>query len=193
VLDRVGFDHWVDNDHVAGVRSVLDHLARLGATRVALLTSALDISFTADTTAAYEMWCAEHDVEPSVTRVTTGPTETSGFGAASKLFTQKDRPDAIFATYGRLAFGASMAAEAHGMRIPDDVMVVMTTTDATSATTNSVSLTSVNLYPEDLGRAAAKLLVDVIEGRDPVRPDPIPTRLVPRASTRRRNTGSKLR
>src|SRR4051794_13333482 len=28
VLDQPGFDYWVDNDHVSGVRSVLDHVAR---------------------------------------------------------------------------------------------------------------------------------------------------------------------
>jgi DNA-binding LacI/PurR family transcriptional regulator len=193
VLDLPGFDYWVDNDHIAGTRSVLDHLARRGARRVALLTSALEISFTADTTAAYEMWCTEHSVEPLVSRATAGPTETSGFNAASNLFARPDSPDAIFATYGRLAFGASMAAEARGMRIPDDVMIAMTATDAASANTSSVSLTAVNLYPEQLGRAAADLLVDVIEGRDPMRPERFPTRVVARASTRRSRPAGKGR
>jgi DNA-binding LacI/PurR family transcriptional regulator len=193
VLDAPGFDYWVDNDHVAGTRSVLDHLARRGAGRVALLTSALDISFTADTTAAYETWCAERRLEPLVTRVKTGPTETSGFNAASEWFARRDSPDAIFATYGRLAFGASMAAESYGKRIPDDVMIAMTATDSASANTSSVSLTAVNLYPEQLGRAAADLLVGLIEGHEPTRPDPFPTRIVPRASTRRGNAPGSAR
>jgi DNA-binding LacI/PurR family transcriptional regulator len=193
VLDHPAFDYWVDNDHVSGVRSVLDHLARRGAERIALLTSALEISYTADTTAAYESWCAEHDLEPLVSRVNRGPTETSGFAAASKLLARPDRPDAIFATYGRLAFGASMAAEASGMRVPDDVMIVMTATDSVSANTSSVSLTAVNLYPEILGRAAAELLVDVVEGRNPTRPEPIPTRIVARASTRRKGARRNTR
>src|SRR4051812_42726506 len=85
VLDLPGFDYWVDNDQVSGVRSVLDHLARRGARRIALLTSAIDISYTADTTGAYENWCAEHGLPALVSRVKQGPTETSGFAAASKL------------------------------------------------------------------------------------------------------------
>ena len=43
-----GDDYCVDNDHVAGTRSVLDHLAERGGRRVALLAADLGDAFTDD-------------------------------------------------------------------------------------------------------------------------------------------------
>jgi DNA-binding LacI/PurR family transcriptional regulator len=183
--DDPGFTCWVDNDHVAGGRSVLDHLRRRGARRPALVTSPTRMSYTYDTGQAYTMWCAEHGVEPLIRYAEKGPIESEGFAIASELLALPEPPDAVYATYSRLAFGTAMAATARGVAVPDDLMIVTTATEAAGANTSQIPLTSVNLHPERLGRQAAELLVGLVEGEDPAPPRTIKTRLVARTSTKR--------
>jgi DNA-binding LacI/PurR family transcriptional regulator len=48
------------------------------------------------------------------------------------------------------------------------------------------SLTALSLHPDEIGRRAVELLADVIAGVDPPPPNvTVPTRIIPRASTRR--------
>lgn len=184
-LDDPSFTSWVDNDHVSGTRSVLDHLHRRGARRTALLTSSTRISYTYDTEQAYVAWCEEHDVEPLIRRTKRGPVESEAFDAAIEMLSLPDPPDAIYTTYSRLAFGAAVAAHGQGVSIPDDLMVVMTATEAATANVSPVPITAINLHPERLGRDAAELLVAQIEGRDTTPPHMIRTRIVARTSTKR--------
>jgi DNA-binding LacI/PurR family transcriptional regulator len=177
---------WVDNDHVAGVRSVLAHLERRGARRIALLTSPTVISYTVDVERAYREWCSAQRMEPLVEHARADLTESAGFAAAMRLLDRPDPPDAIFATYDRLALGALLAAGARGVDVPGDLLLAMTATDSDGASRGQPAVTSVNLYPEQIGGHAAELLVDLVEGREPAATQiRVPTRVVARASTRR--------
>lgn len=177
---------WVDNDHVAGTRSMLDHLRRRGARRIALMTSPIEISYTLDVERAYREWCAEHGVEPLVNATAAELTERAGFAAAEELLALPEPPDAIFATYDRLAFGTLLAAQARGVGVPDDLLLATTATESQAPQQARPPLTTLNLHPLEIGRAAARLLVDLVEGRRPARPRIyVPHRVVARASTRR--------
>lgn len=184
-LDAPDFRYWVDNDHVSGARSVLDHLQRQGAERIALLTSPADISYTHDTEQAYCDWCEAHGVEVEIRRARGAPTESEGFARATELLNLPEPPDAMYATYGRLAFGAAVAADALNVGVPDELKLVMTATESATANTSPVPLTAINLNPDQIGRRAAELLVALVEDTDAKPPAPIPTRLVARTSTRR--------
>jgi DNA-binding LacI/PurR family transcriptional regulator len=177
---------WVDNDHVAGARTVLEHLARRGARRIVLMTSPTVMSYTLDVETAYRAWCAERGAEPLVVHAREDLTESAGYEVASALLAGPHPPDAIYASYDRLAFGTLLAAQARGVRVPDDLLIVMTATDSRAAQSARPSLTSLNLHPDEIGRQAAELLVDLVEGREPALPHRIvPTRIVARGSTRR--------
>ncbi len=183
-LRNPSFTDWVDNDHVSGATSVLDHLQRQGARRIALLTSPTTISYTHDTETAYRDWCAQQGQEVIIRRARRAPTESEGYSSMAELLSLPEPPDAVYATYGRLAFGAAVAATAQGVTVPDDLMIVMTATESATANTSPVPLTSINLQPEQIGRLAAELLVARVEGKEAVPPRPIPTRIVTRTSTR---------
>jgi DNA-binding LacI/PurR family transcriptional regulator len=121
---------WVDNDHIAGTRSTLDHLARQGATRIALLSSKPMISYTVDAESAYRNWCRDHGTTPIIAYVRGGLTESAGFSAANELLEHPDRPDGIYATYDRLGLGALLAAEAHRIAVPGQLLVAACTESA---------------------------------------------------------------
>lgn len=176
---------WVDNDHDAGVRSVLDHLARRGAERIALMTSPEQMSYTLDVEASYRGWCAHAGMEPLISVARADLTESAGFAAAERLLEARHPPHAIYASYDRLALGALLAASARGVQVPRDLLLVMTATESASGL-GRPSITTLNLHPELIGRHAVDLLVELIEGREPPeRHVVVPTRIVARASTRR--------
>jgi DNA-binding LacI/PurR family transcriptional regulator len=188
VLDDDSLDCWVDNDHRAGARTLLDHLRKRGSERVALITSRTVMSYTVDVEQAFLSWCEQHSSEPLIVRV-SDLTERAGFAAAVELFALANPPDAIYATYDRLAHGTLLAAQAHNIRVPHDLLLVSTATESALAPPVRPSLTVLNLHPDQIGQHAAEMLVDLVEEREPSpRQVIVPTRIVARASTRRAMT-----
>lgn len=182
-----GSGYWVDNDHIAGTRSMLDHLRRRGASRIALMTSPIEISYTVDVERAYREWCATQGTAPLIKTTAEDLTERAGYAAASELLALEEPPDAIFATYDRLAFGTLLAAEARGVSVPGELLLATTATESQAPEQANPSLTTLNLHPQEIGRAAARLLVDLLDGRAPVEEHVhVPHRVVARASTRGR-------
>jgi DNA-binding LacI/PurR family transcriptional regulator len=173
---------WVDNDHVAGTRAMIAHLAAEGATRVALLTAPPLQSYTIDALGAFETASAEHGLETIVETVTDSLGESGGYAAASRLLAARRPPDAIYATIDRLALGALLAAEAKGIRVPEALRVAgCTDSDAG----RSASLTALSTHPEWIGTEAIDLLSGLVADGTPAVPHRVvPFSLIPRDSTR---------
>jgi DNA-binding LacI/PurR family transcriptional regulator len=177
---------WVDNDHRAGTRAMLRHLERAGAQRIALLTVPPVYSYSADAIDAYEEWCTRATVKPLITVAEGMLTEGGGYAAARELLAASDRPDAIYATADTLALGALLAATSVGIAVPDELLIAGGT-DSGAARTAKPSLTSLNLSPRKIGEAGASRLIELIEGRGSQDSNLfVASRVVPRASTRRR-------
>lgn len=167
----------VDNDFAAVVYEVLDHLWEKGSKRPGMISSPISASYAADCVKAYEGWCKVRGVRPRLEVVSGSLSEDTGRQAAESLLSRDDAPDSIFATLDRLALGASMAASA-----PGDVMIV-SLGDSSAVAGASTPLTAVELQPVEIGRAAAEMLIDQIEGEQAPRSVTIPAHLVVRAST----------
>jgi DNA-binding LacI/PurR family transcriptional regulator len=179
-------DCWIDNDHRAGTRAMLDHLAERGAERIALLGTPTTTSYAIDSLAAYEEWCAEHGQQPIETVARGDLTEGSGFEGTVKLLRRKRPPDAVHSTMDRLALGALLAAPTQGLSVPRNLLVSGCADSAASRWARP-GLTTLELKPSDIGAAAIELLAALIEGREPEsRQVFIPTRIMARGSTRRR-------
>jgi DNA-binding LacI/PurR family transcriptional regulator len=182
MLDSEEEGYWVDNDHTAGVRSVLDHLFAVGARRIALIAPRSFASYIVDVRSGYAAWCAEHDCEEMV-GIAPDVTEGGGFEASMELLERSEPPDAIYAALDRLAIGVLLAANAKGARVPADLRVAACT-DSVAAQTARPPLTALGLNPEVIGREATGMLIDLVEG-SPVstRHRLVPTRLIEREST----------
>jgi len=177
---------WVDNDHRAGTRSILDHLASRGAERIALICSPPVTSYALDAREAYEAWCEKRGQDALVSVARSDLTEGSGFEATTKLLRRSRPPDAVYATLDRLALGALLAAQAQGLSVPRQLLVAGCT-DSEAGKLARPSLTALALNPEQIGREAVAMVADLIEGREPPeRHVLVPTRVLPRNSTRRR-------
>ncbi|MEU6313063.1 LacI family DNA-binding transcriptional regulator [Streptomyces sp. NPDC047014] len=108
-------DAWVDNDHTATTRQVLDHLAASGARRIALHAGYGREFYTAAVTSAYEQWCAEHGRAPLL--IPFDPEDTAGHAFDAAL-AGPDRPDAVYCVYDPGGRQVLAAAARHGLRIP---------------------------------------------------------------------------
>lgn len=189
IPDDTNRDWWVDNDHFAGTQSVLRHLDRAAAGQIALINSPPVNSYARDCLAAYEQWCAEHGYEPMVATAGADLAEGAGFAAASELLDRDDPPDAIYATLDRLAIGVLLAANSRGVRVPDDLLVAGCT-DSDAAKHSTPALTALTLNPDEIGRRAIEVLSGRIDGGTPERRVLVGTRIVSRASTRRRRNAA---
>lgn len=106
---------WVDNDHVAATRGVLDHLAAQGARRVALLAGPGEEHYTRACVAAYTEWCRRRGRLPQVVRNTLSPHPD---GPLDRVLASPERPDAVFGIYDYCGRRALTSAARLGLRVP---------------------------------------------------------------------------
>ncbi|MFF8284470.1 LacI family DNA-binding transcriptional regulator [Streptomyces albus] len=176
---------WVDNDHEAAVRGILDHLAENGARRIGLLTGNSTDTYTHVSTTAYLEWCRRVGQEPVYERY-PAHDPCAGAVAADRLLARPDRPDAVYGLFDPNGTDLLAAARRYGLRVPEDLLLVCCSESASYATT-APPITTLSLKPGRIGTAVVQLLIDVIEGVGPTRPvqQVMPTELIVRTSSRR--------
>jgi LacI family transcriptional regulator len=81
----------------------------------------------------------------------------------AQLLTRSPRPRAVFATNDMMAIGAMVAIRDAGLRVPDDIAVAGYD-DITVARLLNPPLTTVAQFPERLGRRAAEMLFERLDG-----------------------------
>ncbi|WP_031174631.1 LacI family DNA-binding transcriptional regulator [Streptomyces albus] len=176
---------WVDNDHEAAVRGILDHLAENGARRIGLLTGTSTDTYTRVSTTAYLEWCRRVGQEPVYERY-PAHDPCAGAVAADRLLARPDRPDAVYGLFDPNGTDLLAAARRYGLRVPEDLLLVCCSESASYATT-APPITTLSLKPGRIGTAVVQLPIDVIEGVGPTRPvqQVMPTELIVRTSSRR--------
>jgi len=92
-------------------------------------------------------------------------SESSGYEAVKHFMGLKERPSAVCAANDLLALGAISAFEDKGLRIPQDIAVVgMDNIDIDFRM--KPKLSSVSIAQSEIGRAAAELLIDRLNGKE---------------------------
>lgn len=116
--------------------------------------------------------------------VVAGDNSFAGGALAMRALVARpaDRPTGVFVYNDQMAFGALHALAALGLRVPGDVALVGF--DGTELGAFSTpELSTIDHPREELGRLAATVLLDRLEGREPPPPAaPLPVRLVVRQS-----------
>ncbi|MEN2766821.1 LacI family DNA-binding transcriptional regulator [Ornithinibacillus xuwenensis] len=107
--------------------------------------------------------------------------EQSGYQAMKKILANPPYPKAIFAASDLMAFGAKKAIEEHGLTIPTDISLIGCD-DIESCQYSTPQLTTVKQDKEKLGKLAAHLLNDLINGEMEKKPLLVDPELVLRES-----------
>ncbi|MDH6212774.1 LacI family DNA-binding transcriptional regulator [Streptomyces pseudovenezuelae] len=147
-------------DDERGARLVTEHLIGLGHRRIAHIAGYGAVGELRRR--SFEATMRAHGLADGA-RVEAGDmTEEGGYRAAVRLLGRQDRPTALLAVNDIASVGALSAAEELGLRVPRDVSV--TGYDNTSiARLRHVWLTTVDTAPHEVGRRAARCLLDRFE------------------------------
>jgi DNA-binding LacI/PurR family transcriptional regulator len=181
-------DAVVRADDREGTVRVLDHLAARGGTRVAMVAPPFVNAFTRDVVDSYRRW-AQSAGRPELLEIVSmdaiAEAAEKAFDDAVRRLIEASRPDALFVPIELAGVRALHTLEGLGLRVPDDVLLA-TTYDVGRGRETDPPLTSLEWNYPEMGRRAAALLFDLIDGTAS-RPCEIvvPTTLVPRASTER--------
>jgi LacI family transcriptional regulator len=189
-VDRVGVGGVfcsVAVDDVLGGRIAVEHLAEQGHTRVAVVGGPESIGQVRERLeGARQIW-AELGLPPDdLTYLPTAAlTVAEGRSAGERLagFPARRRPTAAFCANDLLALGLLQQSIGAGLRVPEELAIVGFD-DIEFAAAAAVPLTSVRQPRQELGRAAAALVIDEATNPDHVHQQPLfVPELVARAST----------
>jgi DNA-binding LacI/PurR family transcriptional regulator len=186
----------VGTDNRRGAALVADHLVGLGHRSLAILTTAAEHDqhtprpLFAERVAGFRDTAVRAGLDPAGITVVCAPDNNRDAGrqAATELLARpakgrpaKGRPTAVFAVTDILALGVLDAAAEAGVPVPARLSVAGFD-DIAAAAASSPPLTTVDHELYEQGRAAARLVLRMIDGQR-ARPPRLHTRLVPRAST----------
>ncbi|MFD7408184.1 LacI family DNA-binding transcriptional regulator [Streptomyces sp. NPDC059866] len=153
----------VAGDDERGTRLVTEHLVGLGHRRIAHIAGYGAVGELRRR--SFESTMREHGLADGAVVEACDMTEEGGHRAAVRLLGRPDRPTAVLAVNDIAAVGALSAAEALGLRVPDDLSV--TGYDNTSISRlRHLWLTTVDNAGHEVGRRAARCLLDRFEGRE---------------------------
>jgi LacI family transcriptional regulator, galactose operon repressor len=174
-------------DHQHAARSALNHLFELGHTDIAFMKGQ---PFSSDSEYRWQAICrvAEElriEIKPELTVQIDidDPTPQVGYPFAKQLLHRKVPFTALFAYNDISALGAIRAFQEAGLRVPQDISVVGFD-DIQGAAYSNPTLTTVRQPLADMGRLAAQILLERIEGAKEYQAEiPIEPELVVRQST----------
>jgi LacI family transcriptional regulator len=157
-LPSVGATNW------AGGLTATEHLLGLGHRRIGMITGPGDYLCSRARTDGYRSALDRAGIAFDPELVRSGDfRHEGGFIRGGELLDLADPPSAIFAGSDQQAFGLYEAARRRGLRIPQDLAVVGFD-DLPVARWVSPPLTTVRQPLAEMGRAAAQMLGDLIDG-----------------------------
>ena len=171
-------------DNFEGGRLATAHLIDLGHKDIAVISGDLNHPDARERLDGYKAALAAAGIEFNADLVIPGEyTELSGLHAVDRLLHQRVQFSAIFAANDQMAFGAALGLHRHGLRVPDDVSLIGF--DDLPASLYSIPpLSTIHQPAYELGRLAAKSMLQLLNGVEPTAEVPAP-RLIVRQSSKR--------
>ncbi|MBO0821301.1 MAG: LacI family DNA-binding transcriptional regulator [Nocardiopsaceae bacterium] len=160
-IPSVGATNW------AGGLAATEHLLALGHERIAAIAGPLDYLCSRARIDGYRSALEQGGLafDPGLIRH-SGFRHEGGFTRGGELLDLAVRPTAIFAGSDQQAFGVYEAARQRGLRVPEDLSVVGFD-DLPVARWASPPLTTVRQPLAEMGRTAARMLGDLMDGASP--------------------------
>ena len=177
---------FVGIDDSAAAGAVIDHLAALGRTDVAVIPGPQNSSAQRNRLNGYRLALKRVGYRLPARRVAIGElTRVGGYDAADQICRRGKPPQAMVFGNDLMALGAIDALIDRGLRVPEDVAVVGFD-DMSLASSRLVGLTTVRVPRRRLGAAA----VDALLRRIDAPATPPSTVLLPHSLIARRTCGS---
>lgn len=171
---------YVDSDNYGGGRLAARALLEGGRRRIATVAGPSDMQAAIDRLAGWRDELSDWGVQAGP--VSHGDfTMAGGAEAMTRLLSRSPNLDAVFAASDLMAVGAMRVLQASGLSVPAAVSIVGFD-DTLVASTAEPPLTSVRQPLEEMGRAAARLLLELVDAPGSASHLVLPTTLITRES-----------
>lgn len=174
MFDRVSHEiktHNVVVDNFKGAYEATEHLLQQGYKRIAAIANSEFLSITEERLAGYKSALEQHEIKYNPTYVKHcfyGGMEFSEIeDAVNKLFTLKQKPDAIITMSDKLTTGCLKTLMRRGISVPNDIALVGFSNSDIAELLNP-PLTVIRQPALEMGKAATELLLQLIESKRPV-------------------------
>jgi LacI family transcriptional regulator len=174
-----------------GACDAISYLLSLGHRRIGFITGTMEFGCARDRLEGYKATVQSHGIPFDPQLVYEGDfMQPQGYLNAQKLLSLPEPPTAIFASNDMMAFGVMEAARERGLRLPEDLSIIGFD-DIPQAAHVHPTLTTVRQPLEEMGRSAARLLLNYIaQPTAPVERIELPTELIIRESCQTLHVGS---
>jgi LacI family transcriptional regulator len=173
--------HSVDFENREGSRKATEYLIGHGHRRIVFMAGLMTSPAAKERTLGFMETLLEHNLsfDDSMVARTDGSSEVGYQVALDVLKNHRPKPSALLCFNDVVAMGAYRAAHELGLQIPADISIVGFDNIRMSAVLGP-PLTTVSIFPDRIGRAAAHILTDVLRsnGRNRIRHETIRTELV---------------
>lgn len=173
-------------DDYTGAFSAVTHLAETGCRRIAFYGTSMTVEIGKNRYNGYRDALLKAGLQADPSLVFFCDNRPAAEAITPDLLKRDDRPDGFFCVNDDTAIGVLYTAKHMGLRIPDDVSVCGFT-NGQRAVACDPPLTTVEQRGVQVGREAARILIDKVEGRcplDKVEKRIVRTRLVVRGTSR---------
>lgn len=173
-------------DNRAAMQRLVDHVLGMGHRDIAMIAGIADGNDRArHRIEGLRERLAAHGLAPMAVEESVYGIE-SGAAAFERIMERPAHPTAILCGNDVLAVGALRGAQRMGLRVPEDVSITGFD-DIEIANIVTPALTTVHVPHREMGRTAARSLVEMVETSGPVPSTRLETSIVERASLARRD------
>lgn len=160
---------FVDNDHYRSAMEMMAYLTDLGHTKIAHIM--LPTCIGEIRREGYRDFCRirgidARDVKIDLPANKLDQARENGYQAMKQILSRYPDTTAVFAGTDQLAIGAMIYLREIGVSVPDGISVCGAN-DMDYASLPWFDLTTISLNRMEMGRAAAQMLLDIIENRQP--------------------------
>lgn len=162
VADSISTDKVVVDDY-QGAFLATEHLIHTGKRKIGHLAGPVNVGIYRLRLQGYLDAMKQHRLKvPREWIIPDTITQSSGYEAMNRMLQLKYKPEAIFASGDFSALGAMLKAREAGLDIPADLAIVGFANEPFTSLL-SPGLSSVDQHPQEMGRQAARLLLERLE------------------------------
>lgn len=168
-----------------GAKEIATHVTSLGHKRLAIIGGPVELWTADQRLSGYREAIAGAGIDPDTVPVLEGDYRiSSGEKLAAELLDRpaKERPTALICANDLMAIGVLSYCRRVGLRVPEDISVVGFD-DLPFASLLTPGLTTVRQPAREMGVAATKLLLSMVDGEEPASPPPAAVTPMIREST----------
>ena len=152
-------------DDYTGAFNAVDYLAKTGCRRIAFLTSKSQMPIASNRRMGYEDALRKNKLNVEKSLIYVCDTRDLVYEVIPKILDEQEVPDAFFCINDEVAAYCLQIVKSFGYRVPDDISICGFTNGYITEVTDP-GITTVDQHGHEMGRQAAKLLINRIEGKE---------------------------